>query len=116
MREQCFMCLCTRTRNVGTYIKMRDCITAAAGLLINLKTILRVNYKFIVYGILYLSTYQQVTVDASIEFCTASKVQRNKLHIHTLIHVFSPDLGLAYYKLKENVYVISLSYLLTISY
>lgn len=45
-------------------------------------------------------------VNATTEFCTSLKEQRNKLHIHTLIHVFSPDLGLAYYKLKENVHVI----------
>lgn len=40
--------------------------------------------------------------DASILFCTASGEQRSKLHIHTLIHAFYPDSGLAYYKLRKR--------------
>lgn len=45
------------------------------------------------------------SITSSTLFCTALEEQRNKLHIHTLIHAFCPDSssGLAYYKLRENL-------------
>lgn len=77
----------------GIHIKCRN---ITKGFVHSLNKTFRINYKFIVnYGGLFvLTTCQQLLgtlFDASIGFCTASEEQRNKLHIHTLIHVFSPD-------------------------